>query len=194
MTQALVDWTWYVPGVFGIGVFALGLAAAVLAPRAGGVVVWRSGWMRWPRALALVLAAASVMAVLMADYEVRRARAVSQDSLREQLSAARTARSLNPLSVTPRYLEAAALEGLGRRREAGAALREALELEPRDFITVALLELAGDRERRHAMGAAARRCAERFEWRATADAWWGLLAALAAGGRGSPARVRSVSS
>ncbi|MGH2848478.1 MAG: glycosyltransferase, partial [Thermoleophilaceae bacterium] len=42
----------------------------------------------------------------------------------------------------------------------------------------ALLELARDRARLAGMGAAARRCAERYDWAATADRWHALLGAV----------------
>jgi len=55
--------------------------------------------------------------------------------------------------VTPLYLEASALESLGRRTEARAALDKALDHEPRNFVTLALI---GDFEARQGHGQAAR--------------------------------------
>ena len=54
----------------------------------------------------------------------------------------------------PHYLQASVLEDLGRTPAARAELREALEQEPRNFVTYALL---GDLELRAGRPAAARR-------------------------------------
>jgi Tfp pilus assembly protein PilF len=56
-----------------------------------------------------------------------------------QLSAAQTASSLNPWSVTPLYLEASALESQGKRSQALGKLMDALKLEPRNFVTLGLI-------------------------------------------------------
>ena len=72
----------------------------------------------------------------------------------DRLAAARTAHDLNPLALPPAYLEASALETLGRRAQARAVLRDALARQPRSFVTLGLL---GDLETRAGDDAAARR-------------------------------------
>ena len=52
---------------------------------------------------------------------------------------ARTAERLNPLALPPRYLQAGALETLGRREDARRELLDALDREPQNFVTMALL-------------------------------------------------------
>jgi len=136
--QTLVDWTWLIPGVTGIGFFALGLAVTTLdrerargseaAPRA-----------RFARSACLVVAALGVLTLLVSDFELRRARMEADRSTSGQLTAARTAEHLNPLSLQARWLEASALESRGRRRAARDELRSALDLEPHSFVTLGLL-------------------------------------------------------
>ena len=76
---------------------------------------------------------------------MRKARAADSGSASERLETARTAERLNPFSLAPRYLQAGALEELDRVGAARAELRDALELEPRNFATLGLL---GDLELR----------------------------------------------
>ena len=59
---------------------------------------------------------------------MRKARQATTPAAR--LSAARDAARLDPVSVTPRYLEAGAEEARGHIAAARAALHEALRLEP----------------------------------------------------------------
>ena len=75
----------------------------------------------------------------------RSARAQRGVSPAEQLADARNAQRLNPYELAPRYLEAGALEEDGKRAAARAELLDALELEPENFVTMALL---GDLETR----------------------------------------------
>ena len=151
VAQCAVDWLWLIPALFGLAVLALGLAARgeedALEPRPWGVA---------PRALlgvALLLAFFAVGALFLANAYVRKAREQSATSAAASLSSARTAASLDPLSVTPLYLQAAALESEGRRREAREALADALELEQDNFVTLGLL---GDLEVRAGNEAVAR--------------------------------------
>ena len=60
-------------------------------------------------------------------------------------TSARSAERLNPLALPPRYLQASALESLGRRPAARRELLAALDREPKNFVTMALL---GDLETR----------------------------------------------
>jgi O-Antigen ligase len=151
---SLVDWFWVLPGVVGIGFLCLALGTWSLIEE-GSIA---TTVFRLPRAarvgfvtLALV-AAGGVLALSVSDLYLRKARAASH--VAERLDAARTAARWAPLSVVPRYLEASAEESLGRRSVARTELREALDLEPRNFVTLALLGdlevRAGSRARAHA--------------------------------------------
>jgi O-antigen ligase/polysaccharide polymerase Wzy-like membrane protein len=135
LIQSTVDWLWLIPALFGLGVLALGLAAREddevglpLAPASRGLA-----------ALALALAIVSVGALFLSGLYVRKARREALVSPAAALSSARTAERLNPVSVTPLYLQAAALETEGRRGAARRALLEALELERDNFVTLGLL-------------------------------------------------------
>lgn len=151
--QAQVDWLWLIPALTGLGLAALALAVAQLDPPT------TSPWPRraLPRAalaLCLGLAAVSVTLPWLSDRSVRAARAQVAVDPEAALASARDAARLDPLAVTPRYLEASALETLGRTGAARRALREALDREPRSFVTHALL---GDLEVRAGRVAAAGR-------------------------------------
>ncbi len=134
--QSLVDWTWLIPGVTGLGFFAVGLGVALLAPdTAPGAVPARR--LRLARAACLTVAALAVLSLFLADFEVRKADADRSPAAR--LDAARMAARLNPLSLDARWLQASALEERGDREAAREKLRSALDLEPRNFVTLALL-------------------------------------------------------
>jgi O-Antigen ligase len=147
--QATVDWLWMIPGLAGLGLVCLAVAVAIVAlprePRAAHGPAWRAS-------RALPAAAAVVAAALfLSDFHLRSARAAATAT--ERLSQASTAARLNPFSPAPLHLKAGALERLGRRDEARAALRDALAREPRSFVTIALL---GDLEMRAGNARAAR--------------------------------------
>jgi O-Antigen ligase len=150
--QSAVDWMWLIPGLTAIGILALGTAAAQLAeqdePAPG------RAWPRFAMAAALGAAFVAIVPLYLSDAYVRRARAQALASPQRQLSAARSAAQLDPLSVTPRYLEASALETLGHRAGARRQLDKALSLEPGNYATLALL---GDFEARGGDLATARR-------------------------------------
>ena len=180
LAQSVVDWIWFVPGVMGIGLFCLALAAGIASPRPvppsgasvadgrrgarvlGAASAALSARPRARTALAglrgglsvagLVAAAILVLGVFVSDYFVREARtARSADAA---LAAARSASDVNPWAVTPLYLEAATLEDEGDVEGARAALEQALALEPGNFATLGLL---GDLESRSGNPAAAGR-------------------------------------
>ena len=91
-----------------------------------------------------LVGAALVAAVLfVGDYYVREAR--TAETPEAALDAARAAEVIAPWAVTPRHLEAGALEALGDVPGARAELDEALALEPRNWATLGLL---GDLEMR----------------------------------------------
>lgn len=152
VAQCAVDWLWLIPALFGLAVLALGLAA-----RGEEDVGEPRPWSLAPRALlaAVFLAATlSVGALFLSDAYVRKAREQAPGSAEASLSSARTAAWLDPVSVTPLYLQAAALESEGRRGEARDALLDALELERGNFVTLGLL---GDLEVRAGNDVGARR-------------------------------------
>ncbi|MDQ3726044.1 MAG: tetratricopeptide repeat protein, partial [Actinomycetota bacterium] len=105
---------------------------------------------RWSpgRALAVAGLAVAIFAtglLFLSDVYLRKARVEAATSPQAALDSARTAESLNPLAVDPLYLQASALETQGDAAGARAALREALDREPDNFVTLALL---GDLETR----------------------------------------------
>jgi tetratricopeptide (TPR) repeat protein len=151
--QSAVDWMWLIPGLTAIGILALATAAAQVAPPDEDPAP-RRAWPRFAMAAALGAAFLAIVPLYLSDAYVRRARASATSSPQRQLSAARSAARLDPLSVTPHYLEASALETLGDRRGAARQLDKARSLEPANYATLALL---GDFEARGGDLAAARR-------------------------------------
>ncbi|MCW3015138.1 MAG: O-antigen polymerase [Solirubrobacterales bacterium] len=141
MGQSLVDWMWRIPGVTAIGIFALGVGVAIVARGIAPPV--RTAWLPATQRVALAgvagVLAALALVTYLSDYYVRSARADRGVDTAAQLSAARTAHSLNPLSLRPLYLEASALETMGRRREAKQVLLDAHDRVPDDFTTLGLL-------------------------------------------------------
>jgi O-antigen ligase len=151
LAQSAVDWLWLIPALFGLAVLALGLAARgeddENEPRPRGLAS------RVAIGLLLIAAILSVGALFLSGVYVRKARKEAVASPQASLSAARTAARLDPVSVTPLYLQAAALESEGKRGAARDALRDALGLEQGNFVTLGLL---GDLEVRAGNGAVAR--------------------------------------
>jgi O-antigen ligase len=143
LSQCLTDWLWLLPGLLGLAVLALGLAAAEEPVEETAAPPWSPA--RAAAAVALAVVAIGVGFLFLSDLYVRKARVEAERSSQAALDSARTAAWFNPVSVTPLYLEASALETQGRRGEARDALEEALEQEPRNFVTLGLL---GDLETR----------------------------------------------
>ena len=131
----------------GLGLTCLALGVAVVSapataePRCGGGACRggspASSCRCWRRSL--------IGAIYLSDLDVRLARADQASSPQAQLESARSAERLNPLALPPRYLQASALESLGRRPAARRELLAALDREPKNFVTMALL---GDLETR----------------------------------------------
>jgi hypothetical protein len=122
---------------------------AALAPR-------RRRGLPWGRAAAGVLllgAVALVLSLYLSNVYVRRAEDEKGLSPTAQLADARTASTLDPWAVDPHYLEASALETIGRRPAARAQLEQARRLEPESLVPLGLL---GDFEARGGHFAAAR--------------------------------------
>lgn len=137
--QSFVDWMWRIPGVTGLGLLCLGVGVAlVLEPAAVPYRRLPAAW-RALTAGALAIAIVAVAMLYLSDFYVRQARAHADRSPAKELSAARTASKLNPVSVTPWYLMAAAHEGQGRLREARSDLRTALDKEPENFATMGVI-------------------------------------------------------
>jgi hypothetical protein len=145
--QSLTDWLWLIPTVTGLGLLALALAAV---PR--GRAEDKPAPLQWPGfgsrvrlvtriGIAGLLGAAAVSVVLLflSDFYIREARDEQGKSASKQLSAARTAADLDPVSVIPLYLQASALEAEGERSHARDVLQDALSKEPNNFVTLTLL-------------------------------------------------------
>jgi O-antigen ligase len=155
--QQAVDWLWLIPGITGLGLFALALSTSVVAsgpeaelPRLPG----RRGPLWAAVAVGLVLAGVSVLLPFLADVHERRARANEGTDPAQVLSEARSAERLDPWSVVPHYLQAGALEDLRRVEAAHEELLQALDLEPRNWATLGIL---GDFEARRGNVAEAKR-------------------------------------
>ncbi len=144
--QATVDWTWLIPGVTGLSLLALGLGVTCLRRSAAESADSARPLARALPAIGFAALVVVVGCVYLADVNLRHARA---DDGQARLDAARAAARLSPWSVQARYLEAGALEELGRRAEARTRLRDALRIEPANFVTLALL---GDLEARARRG------------------------------------------
>jgi O-antigen ligase/polysaccharide polymerase Wzy-like membrane protein len=146
--QAMTDWLWLIPAVVGLGLLSLALAAIPRGraeDRPPPLPLGPHGhrWRRLGRyasAALLAAAAVSIGFLFLSDLYVREARTELDDgSTAAQLSAARRAEDLNPVSVTPLYLQASALESEGEGDAARKVLLEALAQEPKNFVTLALL-------------------------------------------------------
>jgi tetratricopeptide (TPR) repeat protein len=144
--QSLTDWLWLIPTITGLGLMALALAAAPAdaevveaRPRPAASSAARARVARFAPAALFAAAAVSVALLFLSDLYVREARSQQGRSAEQQLSAAQTAEDLNPVSVTPLYLQASALESMGDRDAARDTLKEALAQEPDNFVTLALL-------------------------------------------------------
>jgi tetratricopeptide (TPR) repeat protein len=154
IAQSAVDWLWLIPGLTGLAMFALGLAVALGAESEAppNDAAPRRPWLRLAAGGACCAVAAAVALFYLSDYEIRKARAAGdRGSPTQQLDAAQRAERLNPWALEPRFLQAGALEQLGRRSEARTALTGALELEPESFVVPGLLgdlELRAGHERR----------------------------------------------
>jgi hypothetical protein len=151
LAQCALDWLWLLPGLVGLAFLAAGLAAGGAEERPRP----RSAWSPARIAAAALLAAAlvSVAFLFLGDLYVRKARVARYSSAAKTLSDAETAAFFDPVSVTPPYLQAGALETEGRLRQARAKLEDARELEPDNFVTYGLL---GDFEVRRGNDRAAR--------------------------------------
>ena len=122
--QSLTDWLWLIPTVTGLGLLSLALAAVPRGRAEDRPAPLQMPWFqarerlvaRLGIAALLTAAAVSVVFLFLSDLYVREARDDQSKSPAQQLSAARTAADLDPVSVIPLYLQASALEAEGKRR------------------------------------------------------------------------------
>ncbi len=149
--QSIVDWFWTIPGLSGLAVTALGIAIVLVAGDAPAPGAW-SRVRRIVPAVVCGLLALMVATQVLSARAVDRARIAADQQVR--LDRARTAARLNPFATTPEYLQAGALEALGRPDAARAKLLGVLRDQPLVFVTPALI---GDLETRRGNRAAARR-------------------------------------
>jgi hypothetical protein len=150
--QSAVDWIWLIPGLTAVGLFALAVAAAQAAAPPGEhpMVAAGDGACPAPRSsrlarigrpaalIVLLGSVVSVLALFLSDAYIQRARTLV-GSPRAELSAAQTAATFDPWSVTPHYLEASAYESIGQRGRAYQQLGDALRLEPQNSATLGVL-------------------------------------------------------
>lgn len=145
--QSLTDWLWLIPTVTGLGLLSLALAAVPRGRAEDRPAPLQVPWFRKRERLVarlgiaalLAAGALSVIFLYFGDLYIRKARDEQGSSTSAQLSAARTAADFNPVSVTPLYLQASALEAEGHRDEARAKLQDALDQESNNFVTLTLL-------------------------------------------------------
>jgi tetratricopeptide (TPR) repeat protein len=163
--QSLVDWMWRIPGLTGLGLLCLAVAAALLARSAlaAGAVAApaaRSAARRLGRGtrmvqslpvgrllagVALLAAVALTLSLYLSDFYIRRARDEIGHSPQAQLADARAAARLDPWSTDPLYIQASAYESMGNRASARARLEQAQRMEPSSQVPLGLL---GDFEAR----------------------------------------------
>ena len=172
LAHTSLDWLHLIPGVTALALVA---AAALVAPNGVAPV-------RVPRLLALGLAIALVVAgavtlgrSVLADHHRANARDALPEDPERALEESEDALSLDDQTLRGWYLGAAAQARLGDYAGAVATLGEAVEREPHDFLTYALL---GDLATRRGDRAAARR------WYARASALNPRSTELAARARG----------
>ena len=151
--QSTVDWIWLIPGVVGLCFLLAGLGLATLRPTSADRVPLLRGAPRAALAAGFALLAILVTALYLGDVFVRKARAADAGQPALRLDAAEKAKTLQPWSTEPLYLQAGAHEDMGDRRAARVDLREALDLEPENFVPYVLL---GDLEVRAGHGRRAR--------------------------------------
>ena len=137
--QSTVDWIWLIPGVVGICFLLAGLGLTTLRPTPPEPVRRLRPVPRVAVAVGCAALALLVTALYVGDVFVRKARAADVGDAEARLDAAEKAETFLPWSTTPLYLEAGAHEELRQTRAARADLRDALELEPDNFVPYVLL-------------------------------------------------------
>jgi UDP-GlcNAc:undecaprenyl-phosphate GlcNAc-1-phosphate transferase len=139
LVHTSVDWLHLLPGLTAI---ALAAAAILVGAPGGGLVGVRRRWsFAWPAAavgLALV-AVLTVGRLTLADHYTSQAEARLASEPAVALRDADRAHSFDRDAVKPLYMRAAAYARLDSYRQARASLLQAARLEPRNFVTWALL-------------------------------------------------------
>ncbi len=132
LAQSQLDWTWSIPAL-SVPAYAAGgvlLAAAAVGPARSRRASWG-----WPAAAALTAAALVAMASSLLPWWSARETSSGWDALARGRAAtalddARLARDLNPVSLGPLTLQAAAHDAAGDRAGWLAALREGTTAQP----------------------------------------------------------------
>ena len=149
--QSTVDWIWLIPGVVGICFLLAGLGLGTLRPVRPEPVRRLRPLPRVALAVGCAALALLVTTLYIGDVFVRKARSADASDAAARLDAAENAETFLPWSTAPLYLKAGAREELGQRSAARADLREALDLEPDNFVPYVLLgdlEVRAGHERR----------------------------------------------
>jgi UDP-N-acetylmuramyl pentapeptide phosphotransferase/UDP-N-acetylglucosamine-1-phosphate transferase/O-antigen ligase len=177
LAQTSGDWLHLLTGVTGVALLG---AAVLVRPVRESAREQRSVWT--VRGVAVAGSLIAVLALVLLSrqalsehYRTRAQEALAAQVPADALELANRSLRLQGSDVNSRYLRASALERLGRTAEARAALRRALDDEPDNYVTWALL---GDLDARHGDDAAARVAYRRASQLNPGDA---DLAALAAG-------------
>lgn len=151
--HSFVDWTWFVPANAAVALLAAGWVAgrgppardgdddAAIASAPAGADLrerLRAGMRDRGRAICAAAALLIVLATTWAVWQPMRADTMTQDALDKlargdgaaALTQAEQARDVDPLSLDPLYAISTIQTAAGRNSEAGAALEEAVRLQP----------------------------------------------------------------
>jgi UDP-GlcNAc:undecaprenyl-phosphate GlcNAc-1-phosphate transferase len=143
-----VDWIHLLPGVTAVPLIAI---AVLLRPAATGAAeptaaTSRPAWLQWRRlavagfaAVALTLAATSLTRQALGDWFRERAKNELASSPGEALKWADRSLRLDPDAPSTYYVKAAAIARFGAGPQAVRVLEAAIEREPGNFLTYALL-------------------------------------------------------
>ncbi|HWA54270.1 MAG TPA: O-antigen ligase family protein [Solirubrobacterales bacterium] len=160
LAQTSVDWLHLIPGLTGI---ALGGAAVLLLPQRSGQDS-ATRLFPIPAAAAAIALVPAVLAIVFIGRPTlaEHLRSEAQDEVQARplkaLDTAEESLSLNPDAVQTYYIESAALARLDAYAPARAAMLEAIQREPHNYVSWALL---GDLATRRGDVAAARRAYSR---------------------------------
>jgi hypothetical protein len=145
LVHTTVDWIHLLPGVTGV---ALAAAAVLLSPwRSSALVRGRLHTAAIAACAALVICAAVFLGrATLADNHASSARDAVASQPRRALAETGRSLALNPDAVSTHYLQSAAYARLHDYNGASGALLAAIRVEPRNFVTWALL---GDLAVRH---------------------------------------------
>ena len=150
--HSFVDWTWFVPANAAVALLAAGWVAgrgplrrdavgagpAAPAPEGDLRERLRAGLRERPRAIAAAATLLIVLATTWAVFQPMRADTMTQDALDKldrgdgaaALAQAEQAHDTDPLALDPLYAIATIQTAAGRNSEAGAALEQAVRVQP----------------------------------------------------------------